>query len=57
MTNRICLEMHGAFLDFPVHAGFALPDLDGLFLSELIAQAMPWGCASVGHCFDEMSHG
>lgn len=52
----IRFEMYGAFLDLPVHASFALPDIDRLFLRELIAQAMPGGCSGVGHCFDEMSH-
>lgn len=56
VPDRTRLEVHGAFQDLPVHAGFALPDFDGLFLSELIAQAMPRSSASVGHGFDEMSH-
>lgn len=56
MADGIRLEMHGAFEDLPVHAGLALPDFDGLFLRELIAQAMPRSSASVGHGFDEMCH-
>ncbi|MNP79307.1 hypothetical protein D3C76_1771130 [compost metagenome] len=54
MADRIRFEVHGAFLDLPVHASFALPDFDGLFLSELVAQTVPRGGASVGHGFDEM---
>ncbi|HFJ9653978.1 TPA: hypothetical protein ACRNW4_003291 [Pseudomonas aeruginosa] len=56
MANSIRLEMHGALHDLPVHARFTLPDFDGLFLSELIAQAMPRSGASVGHGFDKVSH-
>lgn len=56
MARDLRFEMHGAFEDLPVHSGFALPDFDGLFLGELIAQAMPRGSASVGHGFDEMCH-
>ena len=56
VADGIRFEMHGAFEDLPVHAGFALPDFDGLLLRELIAQAMPRGSASVGHGFDEMCH-
>lgn len=56
MADGVRFEMHRAFQDLPVHAGFVLPDFDGLFLSELIAQAMPRGSASVGHGFDEMCH-
>ncbi|MCY1563367.1 hypothetical protein D9M68_1009360 [compost metagenome] len=56
VANGVGLEMHGAFEDLPIHAGFALPDLDGLFLSELIAQTMPRSGAYVCHLFDEVSH-
>ena len=57
VADSIRFKMHGAFLDLPVHTGFTLPDFNGLFLRELIAQAMPRSSASVGHSFDEMSHG
>lgn len=56
MADGIRLEMHRAFQDLPVHAGFALPDFDGLFLRQVVAQTVPRGSASVGHGFDEMSH-
>ncbi|MCY1563365.1 hypothetical protein D9M68_1009340 [compost metagenome] len=56
VANGIRLEVNRAFLNLPVHAGFTLPDFDGLLLGELIAQAMPGSGASVGHGFDEMSH-
>ena len=57
MTNRIRFEVDRAFLDLPVHAGFALPDFQWLFRREAAAQAMPGGFADIGHTFDEMSHG
>ena len=57
MASGLRLEMHWAFLDLPVHTGFTLPDFDGLFLGEIVAQTVPRGSADVGHLFDEMSHG
>ena len=41
MADGIGFEVDGAFLDFPVHAGFPLPDLDGLLLGKVIAQPVP----------------
>ena len=49
--------MHWTVLDLPVHAGFALPDFQRLFLRQAVAQAMPRGSANVSHLFDSMSHG
>ena len=56
MTHRIGFEMDWAFQDLPVHAGFALPDLDGLFARKVVTQSVPRGSADIGHLFDEMSH-
>lgn len=56
MADAVRFEMNGAFQDLPIHTGFTLPDLDRLFLREVVAQAMPGGSASVCHCFDEMGH-
>ncbi|MNR50230.1 hypothetical protein D3C85_1697210 [compost metagenome] len=56
MADGVCFEVHRAFLDLPVHAGFLLPGFDGLLLGKAIAQAVPWGSANVSHLFDEMSH-
>jgi hypothetical protein len=56
VADGIRFEMHGAFQDLPVHTGFTLPDFDGLFLRQVVAQAVPRGSADVGHGFDEMSH-
>ncbi|KES22996.1 hypothetical protein FG99_15640 [Pseudomonas sp. AAC] len=56
MTDRVRLEVDGAFLDLPVHAGLALPDFQRLFRGKAAAQTMPGGFADIGHAFDEMSH-
>ena len=56
MADRVRLEVHWAFQNLPVHAGFTLSDLDRLFTGELIAQTVPGSSAGVGHGFNEMSH-
>ena len=55
-TADVGLEVSRTFLNLPIHAGFALPDLKWLFLRQAVTQTMPRSSASVGHCFDEMSH-
>ncbi len=56
VADCVRLEMHRAFENLPVHAGFALPDLNRLFAGQIVAQAMPGSSASVGHGINEMSH-
>ena len=56
VADGVRLEVHGAFQNLPVHTGFALPDFDGLFLWQVVAQAVPRSSANVGHLFDLMSH-
>ena len=56
VADGVRFEMNGAFQDLPVHSSFTLPDLNGLFLRQVVAQTVPRGSASVGHGFDEMSH-
>ena len=56
-ADTVRFEMHWAVLDLPVHASFALPDFQWLFLRQAVTQTMPRGSPNVSHLLDEVCHG